>query len=262
MTVQDALESSGIDRLDAEVLLAHLLEKDRTWLVTHHNETIHADAWNVLIQKRKQGMPVAYITKQKEFYGRVFAVNEHVLIPRPATEGLVDMAIRFLSDGKNAVTDLDTEVIGIARALGDYSDVSVIVDVGTGSGCIAITLALETGKRCIATDISKEALNVAKANAVTLGVAQMIDFKLGNLLEPVRELSVPFIVVSNPPYIPEDEKLMPDVQDFEPHTALFGGTDGDGIIRQLMHQAKAHPLCRGLLVECRKHHKSAFEELA
>lgn len=258
MNIEEALKLATIDRLDAEVLLAHLLKKDRTWLMAHREELVPGDEWNLLLEQRLQGKPIAYIIGSKEFYGRPFYVNEHVLIPRPATEGLIDFAKGLLQNGSSNERDLDTDIIGIATMFDDVSDVSLIVDIGTGSGCIAVTLALETRYNILATDISERAIEVAKINAQNHNVSHRIEFRTGNLLEPIADVTEPFILVSNPPYIPSSEELMPDVADFEPHTALFGGEDGSDLVGEIVSQAKTHPSCRGVVMECRSHHRSIF----
>ena len=128
-----------------------------------------------------------------------------------------------------------------------------IVDIGTGSGCMAITLALELPHaRIIATDISPEALDIARRNAAKHGVGERIDFRLGSLLDPIGHLDQPFVIISNPPYIPDSEKLMPDVEEYEPHEALFAGPDGLDVIRPMIEQARSHPWCTGVIAECRE----------
>lgn len=263
MTIKEALESAEIERLDAEILLSDILECTREHLVAHSEDTIdepELSAWHEAHQRRVDNVPVAYITGRKEFYGKEFIVNPDVLIPRPATEGLVDLALDFIHTGKEEVRDIDTDVIAIAKKLGDVKDVTAIADVGTGSGCIAITMKLQRPDlEVYATDISTEALDVANKNA-EFSVVKIYNSE-GSLLEPLKDLQTPFIVVSNPPYIPTSETLMKDVADYEPHLALFSGEDGGDLIRELIDQAIAHPMCRGLVVECKKEHRSLFENI-
>ncbi len=254
MTIEKALRSSGLDRLDAELLLAHLLGKNRTWLLMNAEQPlapVQERQWEGLRARRAAGEPVAYIVGEKEFYGRPFTVTPDVLIPRPATEGLVDLALEFLGAPHDDVRPLDHQIVGVAKPLLE-SDVTMVADVGTGSGCIAVTLALlAPSLRIIATDISKEALRIAIHNAERHGVAERITFLHGSGLEPLMGLDEHFVVVSNPPYIPQHHQLMRDVAGFEPHAALFGGEDGAQVLRSLVEAATEHPYCVGYVVECR-----------
>lgn len=263
MTIKEALESAEIERLDAEILLSNILDHTREYLIAHSEDDLSIEemsAWKECQQRRIDKEPVAYITGVKEFYGKDFAVDENVLIPRPTTEGLVDLALDFLHTGKEEIRDIDTDVIAIAVPIGDMNDVQAVVDVGTGSGCIAITIKSQRPDlELYATDISTDALAIAKKNAEQCVVK--IYNSEGSLLEPMKNIRKPFIVVSNPPYIPTTETLMKDVADYEPHLALFSGTDGGDIIRELIEQATAHPMCRGIVVECKKEHRSLFEKI-
>jgi release factor glutamine methyltransferase len=186
-----------------------------------------AEAFDELIRRRASREPVAYITGVREFYGREFHVTPAVLIPRPETELVVEEALSALPSTRRASGGL------------------FIVDVGTGSGCLAVTMALERpDARVLATDISAAALEVARANAQALGVADRVEFMRTSLLPP---LDAPAdMIVSNPPYIPERDRptLQPDVREFEPVQALFGGDDGLDVIRALV-QAAAGALRRG-----------------
>ena len=262
MIIMDMLRQAGIDRMDAEVLLAHALQKDRTWLIAHGDETIPPEAHAAFtrnIARRAVYEPVAYITGEKEFYGRTFCITPAVLIPRPATEGLIDFTLdRFHGNTCDTVRSVDTGIVVCAAMYGQLTGVRTIVDVGTGSGCIGITLACELPDLCvIATDISQEALSVARMNARRHDVNDRIMFRYGSLLDPVSDLHDPFLVVSNPPYIPECVVLPPDVVRYEPHGALYAGQDGMDAIRELVQQAHAHPQCRGVLLECRAEQASA-----
>ena len=254
MTYQQACERSGIPKSEAEILLADLAKKDRAWLIAHGTDAIPANiqaAFQKSADRRKSGEPVAYITGHQEFFGREFIVNRSVLVPRPSTEALIELTLDVLA-GKvsDDVRSADTEIIVFAKLFADPKDVQVIVDIGTGSGCIAVTLAKETDRKIIATDLSRNALDMAKRNAKTLGAH--VEFREGKDVEPVQNLTVPFIVVSNPPYIPDNTELMKDVSDFEPKGALFGGHDGADILRRICAQAARHPLCRGIIIECRE----------
>lgn len=254
MNITEALNTVDIDRLDAEVLLAYHLHKNREWLLAHPEEEIDIRGFIKMVNRRKLNEPVAYIVGSQEFYGRDFSVDPRVLIPRPSTERLVDLTLDFLDDGEDKIRELDIKIMGVAKKFGDLSDVKLIVDLCTGSGCIAITLVFETTKKIIATDISSDALEVAKQNATKHGVLDRIDFRLGDLADPLSDIAEPFIIVSNPPYIPQEEELMPDVADFEPHLALFSGVDGSDAVKKICQNAQQNPLCRGCVVECRTEH--------
>ncbi|PIR54122.1 peptide chain release factor N(5)-glutamine methyltransferase [Candidatus Peregrinibacteria bacterium CG10_big_fil_rev_8_21_14_0_10_42_8] len=263
MTIKEALESAEIEPLDAEILLSSILEKPREYIIAHNDNELSMEellTWSEFHQRRLDKEPIAYITGTKEFYGKQFLVNSNVLIPRPATEILVDLALDFLHTEKAEVRDSDTGIIAIAVPMGDMTDVQSVVDVGTGSGCIAITIKMQRPDLDVyATDISPEAINIAKLNADKY-VVKIYNTE-GSLLETLKNMRDPFIVVSNPPYIPEDEKLMKDVVNYEPHLALFSGKDGGDLLRELIHQAIAHPLCKGIVVECKKEHRSLFEKI-
>ncbi len=263
MTIEKALRLSALEHIDAEVLMASIFGKDRAWIVSHREHTLttaQEQQWQEMEQRRTAGEPVAYIVGEKEFYGRPFAVNPHVLIPRPATESLIDLALEFIELPHEDVRPLDHKIVGVAKPLME-APITTIVDVGTGSGCIAITLAIELPSiRIVATDISEDALAVAKKNAERYGVSDRITFLHGNGLEPLMSFGEPFLLVSNPPYIPAQTHLMKDVTDYEPHTALFAGEDGTDVLRQLIRQAADHPSCTGFVVECREEQATVIQD--
>ena len=205
-------------RLDAEALLLHVIGKNRAWLLTHGDEEFGgctAARYGAMLQRRQRGEPIQYVTGECEFYGLRFRVTPAVLIPRPETEHLVERAIE-LARGSNA-----------AR----------IVDVGTGSGAIAVAIAHGVQAACVTSiDVLAEALEVACGNAERNGVD--VRFLNGDLLEPV--LGETFeLVVSNPPYVPlsDAETLDVEVREHEPHLALFAGDDGLSVYRRLIPQA-------------------------
>jgi release factor glutamine methyltransferase len=206
------------------------------WL-TRSNEAVppgFSEGFAALVQRRARREPLAYITGEREFYGRVFHVTPDVLIPRPETELLVEQALGCV--GK----------LASGRASGDAVRV---LDVGTGSGCVAVTLALEAPSvRVLATDISAAALRVAEANAQRLGAAGPIEFRMAS---PADDFPAGFdLVVANPPYVPEvdREALAPEVRDHEPSGALFAGPDGLDMIRRLVPSAAAALRPGGCLV--------------
>ncbi len=198
--------------MTAEVLLAHATGQDRAWLYAHATDELREVWWihyGRYLHERMQGKPTQYITGRQEFFGRDFRVSRDVLIPRPETEHLVEAALKQTPGS--------------------------ILDIGTGSGAIAVTLALETKARVIATDISEAALRVAAQNAQSLGAR--VDFIACDL---AAAISGPFdLIVSNPPYVPHDDQstIQREVRDFEPEVALYGGNDGLAIYRRLIPEA-------------------------
>lgn len=222
----DYLQQQKADspRLDAELLLAQSLGCKRIELYTRFDEVVADEPrgkFRNLVKQRASGMPVAYLLGRKEFYSRDFRVTPDVLIPRPETEHLVIAALDRLRE--------------IAK-----TGAPQICDVGTGSGCVAITLAKELPTLHVtAIEISPAALVVAAENAEKLGVAERIEFVEGDLLTTLPETPAFDAIVSNPPYIGLVEKptLPRDVLQFEPHGALFSGEDGLDAIRALVDQA-------------------------
>ena len=218
---EELMKIGSLDaRLEAEVLLRHVLKIDRATMFRDLDEDVSIeDSGNIasLVKRRTQREPLAYITGAKEFYGLPFVVSEDVLIPRQETELLVDTAI------------------GQAKSL-DKSEIS-IVDVGTGSGAIAVSLALNIPtSSVIAVDISESALTIADDNRRAHGLYSRVKLRRGSLLEPIVEKID--ILVSNPPYIRSDKltSLQEEVLK-EPMVALDGGYDGLELIKKLLFQA-------------------------
>lgn len=222
MTVRTALSQGqqlledakiGAARLTAEVLLMRATGHDRAWLYAHGNDEL-IELWWIhygrYLHQRIKGEPTQYITGHQEFYGRAFRVTPDVLIPRPETEHLIEAALT-----RSAET---------------------ILDIGTGSGAIAVTLALETKARVMATDVSPAALRIAQQNAHALNAP--VAFVACDLGAAFADRSFD-LVVSNPPYIPRRDRasLQPEVRDHEPALALFGGEDGLAIYRRLIPEA-------------------------
>jgi release factor glutamine methyltransferase len=213
-------------RLDAEVLLAHCLGTGRAGIYARSHlepETAILDKYLSLVERRGGGEPVAYLTGIKEFMGLEFNVTPAVLIPRPETELLVETALGIIKKA------------GAARPL--------LVDVGTGSGAIAVSIAAAfTGSRVMAVEISPEALEVARDNAAKHGVADRVEFFCGDLLAPLPEHVAGKVdaLAANLPYIPTGHMggLMPDVAEFEPGLALDGGEDGLRYYRRLIPMAE------------------------
>ena len=221
---------AGQAAIDAEVLARHVLGWDRAGLAAYGRDAAPAGfeaRFQELVVRRAMREPVAMIIGRREFWGLDFDVSHAVLIPRPETEMIVEEALAF------------------AR----MSPCRLAIDVGTGSGCIAIALAHELpGIRVIATDISRAAIEVAQRNAVNHKLANRIEFRQGDLLDSIYGTAD--LILSNPPYVAEADTadLQPDVVAFEPHTSLFGGTDGLDVVRRLLKESAAHLASNGCLI--------------
>jgi release factor glutamine methyltransferase len=228
--------------LAAELLLLHVLGRDRTWLYAHPEEQVSradADRFFALITRRANGEPTQHLTGKQEFWGLEFEVTPDVLIPRPETEHLIEVALDRL-----AVRELHA---GRKQTL--TGEGLQIADIGTGSGCIAIALARELpGSTIYATDISTAALAIARRNANRHHLAEMVRFLEINLLDGIPPLLD--LIVSNPPYVGRREAatLMREVRDHEPEIALYGGEEGYELYAGLITQAAAHLQPTGLLV--------------
>jgi release factor glutamine methyltransferase len=214
----------------AQALLAHITGRGRAWLFAHGEQPLSAaDAarFVALLGRAAAGEPLAHLTGAREFYGLAFSVTPDVLIPRPETEALVDVTLEWAQ----------------ARAL----PTPRIIDVGTGSGAIAVALAVKLPQACIvAADISWEALVIARANAQRHGVAERLSFVLADLLEG---LAGPFdAIAANLPYINREELAALEVGRWEPLVALDGGPDGLDMVRRLLQQAPSRIAPGGLLV--------------
>ncbi len=211
-------------RLAAEVLLAHALGVSRVYLLTHPERVLTDSEWEAfaqLVARSAQGEPLFYLIGEREFYGMPFKVTPAVLIPRPETEHLVDAALEWAR----------------SRTYRTYTSLT-FADIGTGSGCIAVTLAVYLpNSRGYATDLSSEALEIARENAVRHGVAHRLSFLEGDLCTPLPE-SVD-LLVANLPYVarPEWGDLDPAIRKYEPILALDGGPDGLEVIRRFLTQA-------------------------
>jgi release factor glutamine methyltransferase len=212
-------ESSESARADALLLLSRALGRKREWILAHDEAVLSQPKkaeFDELCERRRSGEPIAYLLGFAGFYGREFAVNEAVLIPRPETEHLVEEAIRFI------------------RAQGDSGRCAL--DVGTGSGTIACTIAAETNANVDGTDTSREAIATASDNARRLAVGDRCRFYWGDLTAPVHGHRYD-VVVANLPYVPTaNVPQRPESASFEPREALDGGPDGLAIYRRLLPQ--------------------------
>jgi release factor glutamine methyltransferase len=221
------------------------LDRDRTWLYTNPEQVLDiaaAEEYFALIIRRIAGEPTQYITGKQEFWGLEFEVTPAVLIPRPETEHVVEVALERLGE----------RGIRINMRTGAPNPTLRIADVGTGSGCLAIALACELPHaQIVATDVSAAALGVARRNASRHNVSDRIRFLQTNLLQGLLPESRPGdLVVSNPPYVARNEaaSLAVEVRDHEPHAALFGGPSGVELYARLVEQAGAHLGPGGIMV--------------
>ncbi len=230
---EDAIKENGGESplLDARVILGHVLGVDSLYLHVHDDELLtnaQADEYNSKISERLNHRPVAYIVGEKEFYGRSFVVNEDVLIPRPDTEIAVECAIDAAKEFGSGVK---------------------ILDLCCGSGAIGLTLAKEIeGSMVLLSDISPKALKVAEENKQRLG-AENAAIMQSDLFDEL-EGAVLDIIVSNPPYVTQEEigALSYDISQWEPHIALFGGSDGLSFYREIIPSARGHFKNKGVLI--------------
>lgn len=222
----DDFRAKGIDspRLDAEVLLGWATGKTRIQLVIESKSELNGEGlarFREAVKRRRTHEPVAYVLGQREFFGRVFKVDKRVLVPRPDTEALVEV-----------VLERTRHLSMCMRAL----------DLCTGSGCVGITLARERPTtQIVMTDVSADALTVARENALRLGAYNLASFQ-GDLFAALNPNLRFDVIASNPPYIASAEipTLMADVRDFEPKLALDGGRDGLDLVRRIVKEAPAH----------------------
>ena len=231
MTVGRALMQAGLAPIDAQVLLAHVVRRNRTWLVAHRDEplpNLEATTFFELAKRRRNGEPVAYLVGRREFWGMSLQVSPAVLVPRPETETLVELALEWLP--------IDREVR--------------VLDLGTGSGAIAMAIARERPRaQVVAVDSSSAALTIARANACTIGLRNLVLLE-SDWFERVGD--EPFdLVVSNPPYIAAgDPHLGREDVRFEPIVALVSGADGLDALRAIVTAAPGRLVAGGaLLVE-------------
>lgn len=222
------LQSKGSDeaRLEAELLLRHALKCQRIELYTRFEEIVddtQRTKFRELVKQRAAGIPVAYLLGTGEFYSMEFQVTPDVLIPRPETEHLViEVLDRLKSRSEQAAT---------------------LLDIGTGSGIIAVTIAKHAPRlTAVATDVSEKALAVARRNAEKHGVQERIEFVAGDLFDAVPAGRTFDFLVSNPPYIAESEKPLMDkhVLEHEPHVALFAPEEGTAVLRRILEQGAGY----------------------
>lgn len=245
----DELLQKGIDMLDrgdfsnplldVQILLCYVLNVDKIYIYTHRNRLVDSqtvDNFLKLVKKRKEGYPIQYIVKKQEFMGLDFFVDEGVLIPRPDTEVLVESIIGIVNKGHFS-----------------KKDVIRIVDIGTGSGAITLSLAYYIENSLVySVDISDRAIEIATKNCKRLGLENRVKFLQGDLLEPLMGLNLQGnvdIIVSNPPYIPsyDIQSLQREVSIYEPRIALDGGVDGLQYYRRIAYKSIDYLTEDGLL---------------
>lgn len=222
------IAASGLPRIEAAILAGHVLGRGRAWIAAHGDEILpppERTRIESLLERRRHGEPVAYLTGMREFRGLDFIVSPEVLIPRPETELLVDLALERLPAGAQAR----------------------VADLGTGSGAVAIAIAIERPEaRVVAVDLSDGALRVARANAVRLGAR--VEFVAGSWFQPLQGRTFD-MVVSNPPYVARGDRHLEegDVR-HEPRLALESGPDGTDALREIALAARGHLATGGWLL--------------
>lgn len=222
------------DLLDAQTLLAHALGKDRTYLIVNYHEPLAPEIrqdYEALVERRAAGEPLQYIIGRQEFFGLDFEVTPAVLIPRPESELIVE------------------EVIRLAQS--ERWESPVVVDVGTGSGCLAVAIAREIPHaRVIATDLSPHALAVARRNAIRNQVGERLNLVAADLLEAMDEKPFAHVILSNPPYVAAAEipELQREVRDWEPLMALTDRDDGLNFYRRLVRETPPRLLPGGYFI--------------
>jgi len=230
MTIKSAIQKAKNElqdicdspQFEAELLLAHTLQKDRLYFHINENEEIKnilIDKYLELIKRRAKNEPYEYIVNKASFYDIDLFVENGVLIPRPETELLIDLVSEIILQ----------------------EDIDYIVEVGVGSGAISIVLARKfPNLKIIATDISEKAILIARKNIKSFGLENRVKVIKSNIIDNILE--VPKLVVSNPPYIAKDFLLKSNVVDYEPHTALFGGDIGDELLIEIINDIKARDI--------------------
>ena len=243
---EELLMGSDSARLDAEILLSYITKRPITSLIAHDEEEVGFIAslrYKLLILKRKKGIPIAYITGNKEFFSLDLKVTPSVLVPRPDTEILVEAVIDFINQLRITSDELQNQLQITSDELRVKSQTSnsklIILDVGTGSGCIPIAICKEVpGITAVATDVSSKALKVARYNIAKHKLKSRIELVKSNLLSSIstdKFKDSELIVTANLPYIPTDFTIYKETK-FEPSIALYGGKDGVDIYLDLLKQ--------------------------
>ena len=251
---EEYLQSHGVPncKTEAEYLLSHLLNCKRSGLYLKHDKSVAIDEFQRFmgwLNKRIAREPSQYIIGEQEFWGLEFKVTRDVLIPRPETEILVEEAVKTVRSQESEVRSQNTKI--------HYSelrtpDSKLILDLCTGSGCIAVSIAKEIpDSQIYVVDISESALDVARENAERHSVVDKITFIQGNLFAPLRGLSLKVdLIVSNPPYVSRDmmKDLQPEIRDYEPEIAVYAGDDGLDFYRRIISESPAYLTQGGHLI--------------
>jgi release factor glutamine methyltransferase len=221
VTVNRALALSGLVPFEAKVLLAHLLARDRAWLAAHGESTLtveEAKGFDALARRRRDGVPIAYLTGRREFYGLDLEITADVLIPRPESEILVEFALAHIGAGETAR----------------------VLDLGSGSGAVALAIAkARPASSVLGVDVSSAASSLARGNAARLQIAN-VEFIESDWFERVPPAAFD-VIVANPPYVADgDPHLAQDDLRYEPATALKGGLDGLAAIRRIVAGASGY----------------------
>ncbi len=264
LTISDALEEiqkvsklhSDTPSLDAQVMLAHILQQPRTWVLAHPESQLSSEQHETLSQSLSligAGVPLPYILGHWEFYGLDFIVSPAVLIPRPETELLIEEALKWLKhkiEPRRSQEERNILSSQPSRHCGESAPNLHVADIGTGSGCIAVTLAkLIPNLRVTAIDINDEALDIAHTNALKHAVEDRIDFKISDIFAELEIHPSKFdVICANLPYIPTRTLHSLEVYGREPTLALDGGPDGLNIVRRLLEDAPQYLAPAGLLL--------------
>jgi release factor glutamine methyltransferase len=252
----DLFKEKGIPnaRLDAELILAHVLQIDRLKLYLQHDRPVtppELERFRELVRRRLKREPVQYIVGTVAFRQLELAVDARALIPRPETELLVGEVLKWAASGagmSEAAAGMSEAAAGMSEAAAEGREMAAL-DIGTGTGAIALSLAAEGGFRVVATDVSEAALSLAAENAERTSLVERVDLRLGASWGPVRNGEVFDVIVSNPPYIGEQERtaLAAEVVDYEPAGALFAQDGGLAVLSEIIEGASGRLRPGGLL---------------
>ena len=254
MNLQQLLANTTVDTLDVEVLIAHVLQKNRSFIKAYPE---HEPTKNQIKQiqhyltRASNNEPIAYILGTKEFYGRDFVVTADTLIPRPCTETLIEAVLNNFTQTAvcNKTTAIDNNIVCWEWIWG-IEPLETVIDVGTGTGVIGITIGLEATMSVICTDASKAAVEVCKQNIKAHNLNNNITAICEADFDTVKTYNKPFVVVSNPPYIPVSNLAEDSVHNYEPHEALYAGKEGIDVVLHLIQAARNNKYCQGVIIEC------------
>jgi release factor glutamine methyltransferase len=260
------LQSYSIPIREGHIIASKILNVDRSHILAFYSSLFCTDEQSILLhaayQRLQNGEPIQYILGSKEFYGHDVYIDHRVLIPRPCTEQLVEMYIQWHKNPLQTFTskEIDSEICAVLYAKNTQTP-DYLMDIGTGSGCIAISLGLELPNlQIIATDSSKDALEVARINRDKHAVKN-IELCLECEFESISQCTVPFFVISNPPYIPNHRNAAKNVHNFEPHSALYADNNGRAVLESICVLVKNNPQCIGCILECEQHQVAYIQKI-